>query len=71
MNSPQTIIQQSSAACSRIGRALLAHAEMLSVARPDSTIVAAAQVSLRRLAVELDNSAVELQGGLMTNLEAE
>ncbi|WP_157655465.1 hypothetical protein [Burkholderia ubonensis] len=61
MSTPQISIQSASSACATIARALLAHHEMLACARPDSAIVRQAQVSLRRLAVELDNAAIGLQ----------
>jgi hypothetical protein len=62
---PQTAILKTSAECHRIARSLLSHAECLNVARPDSAIVKQAQVSLRRLAVELDNSAVGLRAAML------
>jgi hypothetical protein len=63
--SPQTAIQQTSNTCATVARSLLAHGEMLSVARPDSTIVKQSQINLRRLAVELNNAAVDLQQALL------
>ncbi|WP_418064967.1 hypothetical protein [Ralstonia pseudosolanacearum] len=66
MSTPQIAIQSASSTCAMIARSLLAHGEMLSVARPDSEIVRQAQVSLRRLAVELDNAAIGLQQARLT-----
>ncbi|MPV66399.1 hypothetical protein [Burkholderia sp. BE17] len=61
MSTPQLAIQNASSICTTTARALLAHGEMLACARPDSAIVRQAQISLRRLAVELDNAAIGLQ----------
>ncbi|WGY67335.1 hypothetical protein KEC55_10755 [Burkholderia cepacia] len=66
MSTPQFVIQSASSACATIARALLAHGEMLACARPDSAIVQQAQVSLRRLAVEIDNAAIGLQQARLT-----
>ncbi|WP_144025197.1 hypothetical protein [Burkholderia sp. HI2500] len=71
MSTPQIAIQSASSACTTIARSLLAHGEMLSVARPDSAIVRQAQVSLRRLAVELDNAAIGLQQARLTGGDKE
>lgn len=67
MSNPQFAIQSASSTCAKIARSLLAHAEMLSCARPDSTIVLQAQVSLRRLSVEIDNAAIGLRRALLTD----
>ncbi|MDB0544258.1 hypothetical protein LBW62_23860 [Ralstonia solanacearum] len=60
MSTPQIAIQRASSTCATIARSLLAHAEMLQVARPDSEIVRQAQISLRRLSVELSNAGIGL-----------
>ncbi|WP_128972294.1 hypothetical protein [Burkholderia pseudomallei] len=65
MSTHQFAIQSASRECATIARALLAHHEMLACARPDSAIVRQAQVSLRRLAVEIDNAAIGLQQALL------
>jgi hypothetical protein len=66
MNTPQSSIQLTASECREIARKLLTHAEMLEVARPDSAIVAAAQVSLRGFSVRLGNASVMLCNGLLT-----
>jgi hypothetical protein len=71
MSTPQTAILATSNECMRIARALLAHGEMLSVARPDSAIVRQSQTSLRQLAVSLDNSAIGLRRALLGEADEE
>ncbi|SMG28309.1 hypothetical protein SAMN06265784_102748 [Paraburkholderia susongensis] len=66
-NHPQFFIQQCAEVCKRLQRSLHTIGEMLEVARPDSAIVSSSQIQLRKLAVELDNAAIRLNGSQLTD----